>query len=89
VSPRIFPSTDKSEKRPVEPNPNGSRVFRVTDRTIDQRTRLILAADAESAVEPDAMEISPLGRVTTHEVTECVEFVPGDEVYRTASERVE
>lgn len=84
----LIPRRDKERELPVEPNPNGSRVFRVTDRTIDERSRLILAPDAESATADDASAIAALSRRVMHEVTECIEFVPGDDVYRVPPREV-
>jgi hypothetical protein len=88
MNPRIFPSEDRRADVPVPPSPRGTRVFRVTDRTIDQRTRLIIAEDAEQAVADDASAIAELSREVIHEVTECIELIAGGEIYRTASERV-
>lgn len=88
MTPRLFPSTDRVEDVNVPPNPRGARVFRVTDRTIDQRTRLVIAEDADAAVQDDASTIASVSRQAMHEVTECVELVPGDDVYRVPPHEV-
>jgi hypothetical protein len=72
---KLYPREDAREPRHYEPNPAGTRVFRVTDRTIHQRTRLIMAQSPDDAVSDAATEISALGGETIHEVVECVELV--------------
>jgi len=83
---RLFPSTDRKEDVDVQGNPQ-DRVFRVTDRTIDTRTRLIIAVDPEGAVADDATQITILGRGMSHEVTECVELVPTTQAYHSPPEK--
>jgi hypothetical protein len=72
---KLYPREDGREPRNYDPNPAGTRVFRVTDRNIHQRTRLIIAQYPEDAVSDKATEISALGGETIHEVVECVELV--------------
>lgn len=73
---RIFPSQTSETDLPTQGNPNGDRVFRVTDRTIDSRTRLVIAKNPEGAVSDEASAITVLAHSLSHEVTECVELVP-------------
>lgn len=80
----LFPREDGRNELPVETNPAGTRVFRVTDRTIDQRTRLIIAPSPEGAVAPNATAISMLGHETIHEVVECRELIEQGVTWQSA-----
>lgn len=72
---RLLPRETDRADAPYNPNPRGTRIFRVTDRTIDQRTRLVIATSPEEAITDDASEISGLAREQIHEVVECVEYM--------------
>lgn len=71
-----LPREDGRSDLPFEPNPAGSRIFRVTDRTIDSRTRLIIADTPEDACAAGATQINMLAHEVIHEVVECVEYRP-------------
>lgn len=87
MNPKLLPREDHREDLPYNPNPRGSRIFRVTDRSIDQRTRLVIAETPEQAAADDAAQISELAREHIHEVVECIEYVPHGMTWQSPPER--
>lgn len=85
---RLFPRETERADTSVEGNPAGHRIFRVTDRTIQERTQLVIADTPESAIAQDATAIDQVGRQTIHEVVECVELVPTSTAYHAPPEVV-
>ena len=88
MSPQLHPSESSREQLPYQPNPNGMRIFRVTDRIMDQRTRLIIADSPESAIADDASAISELAHEKIHEVVECIEYQPLGMAWQSPAERI-
>ena len=84
----LFPRADAHDELPVQTNPAGTRVFRVVDRTIDTRSRLIIADSPDAAVAPDATSISMLDHSVTHEVVECRELSEQGTVWQSPPEHV-